>query len=147
MRRFAIPALVLSACITSLSCQSYTTGLKQSVARADETAAFGAMRTIAVAQRTYSMSNNNEYGTFQQLSEGGYLDSRFSSSNPQIKNYVLTMTVNPKSGSASEGFFSCNADPAGSGAEGRHLYMDSTSSEIHVNPTQPATVNDPIFQP
>jgi hypothetical protein len=147
MRRFAIPALVVSVCIISLSCQSYTTGLKQSVARADETAAFGAMRTIALAQRTYSMSNNNEYGTFQQLSEGGFLDSRFSSSNPQIKNYVLTMTVNPKSVGASEGFFSCNADPAGSGAQGRHLYIDSTSSEIHVNPSQPATVNDPIFQP
>ena len=147
MRRLAIAALAVSVCIVSLSCQTYTTGLKQSVARADETAAFGAMRTIAVAQRTYSMSNNNEYGTFQQLNEAGYLDSRFSSSNPQIKNYVLTMTVNPKSGDASEGFFSCNADPAGSGAQGRHLYIDSTSPEVHVNPNQPATVNDPIFQP
>jgi len=93
------------------------------------------------------MSNNNEYGTFQQLCEAGYLDSRFNSSNPQIKNYVLTMTVNAKSEGAPEGFFSCNADPAGSGAQGRHLYMDSTSTEVHVNPNQPATAQDPIFQP
>lgn len=147
MRRLAIPALAVAVCIVSLSCQTYTTGLKQSVTRADETAAYGAMRTIALAQQTYSMSNNNEYGTFQQLSEGGYLDSRFNSSNPQIKNYVLTMTVNPKSGGGSEGFFSCNADPAGSGAQGRHLYMDSTSSEVHVNPSQQATKIDPVFQP
>lgn len=146
MRRFALPALAAFICIASVSCQTYTSGLQQSVARADETAAFGAMRTIALAQRTYAMSNNNEYGTFQQLCEAGFLDARFNSSNPQIKNYVLTMIVNAKSEGAPEGFFSCNADPA-AGGQGRHLYMDSTSSEVNVNPSQPATKTDPVFQP
>ena len=50
-----------------LSCQTYTTGLQQSVARADETSAIAALKTISTAQQTYAISNGGGYGTFQQL--------------------------------------------------------------------------------
>jgi hypothetical protein len=146
MSRTALIIFSLLTCVASLTCQTYTTGLQQSVARADETSAIGALRTIALAQRTYSVSNGGSYGSFQQLCDGGYLDSRFNSSKPEVKDYILTMDVGAKPGS--ESGFSCNADPSGAGGQaGRHFYIDSTSNEIHVNPTQPATANDPAFQP
>jgi hypothetical protein len=148
MFRFAVLALTVLICIASLSCQPYSTGLQQGVAGADETAAKGALHTIAVAQRTYSVSNGGDFGTFQQLCEDDYLDSRFNSSKPAIKDYVLTMAVTPKSGAQSDGFFSCNADPVRTGPQaGRHFYIDSTSSELHVNPSEPATAKDPVVQP
>jgi Tfp pilus assembly protein PilE len=147
MLRLATPALAILICLVSLSCQSYTTGVQQTVARADETAATAALHAIATAQQTYSLSNG-DYGTFQQLCEGSFLDSRFNSSKPTIKDYVLTMAVAPKAQGQAEGFFSCNADPVGTGPQaGRHFYIDSTSSQLHVNSNESATAKDPVAQP
>lgn len=147
LRSYLLAVTVLS-CIASFSCQSYSTGLQQSVARADETAATAALRTVAVAQRTYSVTNGGEFGTFQQLCEGGYLDSRFNSSQPTVKDYFLTMEVTSKTEGKAEGFYSCKADPISTAARiGTHFYIDSTSSELHANPTAPASANDPVVQP
>ena len=148
MFRFAGLSLTLLLIVVSLSCQTYSTGLQQSVARADETAATGALRTIAVAQQSYAVTNNGDFATFQQLCSGDYLDARFNAEKPAIKDYVLTMTVMQKGEGKPEHFYSCNADPVGTGPQaGRHFYIDSTSAALHVNATQPATENDPLPQP
>lgn len=124
-----------------LSCQSYSTGLQKTVARAEELSAVAALKTISTAQQAYAISNGSAYGTFQQLCEGGYLDERFNSSTPEIKEYVLTMEVNGNS-------YRLNADPARADDQAnRHLYIDSTSPLIRVNPTQPAGAKDPLMQP
>jgi type II secretory pathway pseudopilin PulG len=148
MFKFAILALTVVICIVSLSCQEYSTDLQKSVARADETAAMSALHTIALAQQTYAATNGGAFGTFEQLSDGGYLDSRFNSSKPTIKDYVLKMDVTPKSEAQPAGFYSCNADPVRPESQpGRHFYIDSTSTRLHVNPDEPATVKDPIVNP
>jgi len=144
MFRFALPATTVLICLAALSCQNYSSGLQQSVTGADETVATGALRTIAVAQQTYSVTNEGNYGSFPQLSAAGYLDERFNSDKPALKNYVLTMEVVQGSGGP---FYSVNADPAGEGPQGRHFYMDSRSSALHANATQPATASDPVAQP
>lgn len=141
MLRLLNTVTVLVACSILLSCQSYSTGLQQSVARAGETSAIAALKTISSAQQAYALSNGGSYGTFQQLCDGGYLDARFNSSAPQIKDYVLSMDLSANS-------YCLNADPARAGDQaGRHLYLDSTSPLIRVNPTQPATASDPLMQP
>ncbi len=147
MIRPGIVAFSILVCFALLSCQSYTTGLQQSVSKTDEISAIAAMHTIVAAQRTYSLSNDGGYGTFQQLSQGGFLDSRFNSSKPELKDYLLTMEVVQKSGTDSPGGFSCNADPKRAEQMGRHFYIDSASPEIHVNPSQKATANDAVLQP
>jgi hypothetical protein len=56
------------------------------------------------------------------------------------------MNVILKSSGAPEGSYTCNADPDNKGAAGRHFYIDSTSTAIHVNASQPATAQDPTAQ-
>jgi len=143
MKKLYLLGFALLTC-SSLSCQSYTTGLQQSVARADETAATAALRAVAIAQQTYAVSNGGSYGTFTQLSAGGYLDERFNSEKPTIKDYLLTMEI----GSGTEGpYYRCYADPVRSPQAGRHFYMDSTSTALHANNTQTASKDDPVTQP
>lgn len=148
MCRFAVLVAAALICLASLCCQSYTSGLTQSVTRVDETVATGTLRTIASAQQAYSVSNGGNYGTFQQLFEGDYLDVRFKSDNPaastrQLKDYVLTMAVGSDSGGP---YFRCNADPAPA-KEGKHFYIDSSANALHANATQAASAADPLVQP
>lgn len=134
------PLVLFLALAAGMSCQTYPTGMQQSVARAGETAAIAAMKSISTAQQAYALNNGGNYGTFQQLCEAGFLDARFNSSKPQVQDYVLTME-------ASGASYSVNADPQRVGeAAGRHLFMNSTSPEIHVNNTQPASASDPVMQ-
>ena len=147
---FRLIAVTLSCliCIVSLSCQNYSTGLQQSVARADETSAIGALRAVATAQQVYALSNGDNYASFQQLSQGGYLDARFNSSKPRLYGYFLTMTVNNRSSGAAQSSYQCNADPdPAANPAGKHFYLSSDSPELRVNPTQPATASDEVFQP
>jgi hypothetical protein len=126
---------------TAMACKSYTAGLQQSVTRVDETAAITALHTISVAQRTYSATSGGDYGTFEQLIKGGYLDSRFGGDQPKMKGYVLSMAVTPPGGGSPEGSYRVNADPEAP-QSGRHFYMDSASELIHVNASQPAGAGD-----
>ena len=139
MIRLIILTGCLVVCSALLSCQSYSTGLKQTVDRAQETAAVAALKTISTAQQVYSVTNGGAYGTFQQLHEAGYLAEQYNSHTPRINDYEISMEVG-------EHGYRLNADPAGEQA-GRHLYLDSTSPLIRVNPTQPATAKDPLLQP
>lgn len=134
--------LLMIACLASLSCQSYTTGLQQSSGRADENAALANLRAITQAQTAYNITNADGYGTFEQLAAGGYLDGRFNTSQPKFYGYVFTMTVSPKSGSSAASY-SLNADPDPAlKAAGRHFYISSDSNKIHVNPNQLASASD-----
>jgi hypothetical protein len=139
MHRLLMFALLLFLAGAGFACRSYTKTLQQSVERADETAAIGALRTLQTAQRTYSVSNDYKFGTFEQLVQGGFLDSRFNSEKPKFKGYVLTMSVT--NGAGAEGSFAVNADPEPP-QQGRHLFMDSSSGLIHTNETRPASESD-----
>ncbi len=124
-------------------CQKHTEALESGVAGADETSAIGALRAMLLAERTYSLSNSGEFGTMKQLVDGGFLDSRFAGGRP-AKDYIITLNIVAKGSVEPEGSFSCNADPDPTLQRvGRHFYIDSTSTTIHVNNTQPATASDP----
>jgi len=147
MPRFLFPGFLLIACLATLNCQSYTTGLQQGAGRADEVAALATVGAIARAQTAYSISNPGDYGTFEQLAAGGYLDERFNKSKPKFYGYVFTMSVSPKSGSR-DGSYGLNVDPDPAlKVSGRHFYLDSSASEIHVNASQQASASDGILEP
>jgi len=99
-----------------------------------------------MAERTYSLSNDGEYATLQQLVTAGFIDAKYAGDKP-LRDYVITLTVTPKAAGAVEGSYSCNLDPDKVGEHvGRHLYADSTTSGIHVNDTQPATASDKLIE-
>ena len=123
----------------NVGCKSYTTGLQKSQARADEASVIAALRNVALAQHAHALTNQGNYATFSRLTEGGYLDSRFSSEAPEVHGYVLSMTVGDKT-------FTCNADPMSVDLKGRHFYVDSTATLIRVNATQPASAGDEVLK-
>jgi hypothetical protein len=140
-------ALVLVTSLSLLSCQKYSSGLVQSAGRADEAVALSNLRSIMLAQNAYNLSTGS-YGTFEQLTSGAFLDARFKGERPSLSDYSYTMTVTEKSDDAATPMYRCNADPERTGDRaGRHFYVDSTSSEIHTNTTQPASAADEIIKP
>lgn len=144
MIRLLTAILAAGTVLAVFGCQRYTATLPQSVKTVDETVAITALRNIASAQKMYSVSHEGNFGTLAQLAEAGVLDSRLSSDRP-LRDYVLTLTVNPRSETGPEGSFRCLADPV-AGRPGRHFYIDSTSGTIHVNAKEPAGPKDPVIQ-
>ena len=148
MIRFLLVGSLFLTGLGALACQSYTTTLVESPGRVDERVATSTLLTVAQAQTAYSLSNSGDYGSFEQLVAGGHLDSRFSSSQPHLGGYILTMTVANRSSGGTVSSYHCNADPDPAvNPAGRHFYLGSASPEIRVNLTKPATANDEAFQP
>lgn len=148
MVRVLLIALPFIAGLNTLACQSYTDSLDQGSRPVNEKVAISTLRSIAQAQSAYSVSNSGDYGTFEQLAAGGYLDSRFNSSKPKVYGYVLTMTVANRSAGMGESSYHCNADPdEAENPAGRHFYVSSSSTGIHVNSKNPASASDEILQP
>ena len=147
MRISLLFTLMLLICLATFACKDYSTGLQQSSGRADETSAIATLRTLAQAQTTYSISNAGHFATFEQLAEGGFLNSRFHHASPELHGYIFTLKVSPAT-DTTPGSYTCNADPAPtSPSGGRHFYIDSNSQDIRMNPTKQATSKDQILRP
>ena len=147
MLRSPKPALIVLFCIAFAGCQNYTSGLVQTAGRADEAVVLSNLRSIMTAENAYNLSNGS-YGTFEQLRNGGFLDSRFKGQRPSLNEYSYSIAVSEKSETTGTTSYSCNADPERTGDRaGRHFYIDSTSNDIHTNPTQPASATDETVKP
>ena len=147
MLRSLKPILIVLFCITFAGCQNYTSGLVQTAGRADDAVVLSTLRSIMVAENAYNASSGS-YGTFEQLTSGGFLDARFKGERPSLNQYSYTITVSDKSETTGTTSYTCNADPERTGDRaGRHFYIDSTSNDIHTNPTQPASATDETIKP
>lgn len=115
-----------------------------SVRKANEAAAVSTLNTIKLAQAKYIIDHDNQYGTFRELFEEGYLDKRFDFDQPHIKGYVFTLTLMPKSENQAA-TYAANADPEQSGgvtATGRNFYYLDPASGICFSKTGRATAAD-----
>ncbi|MGH9904864.1 MAG: hypothetical protein ACRD8U_04665 [Pyrinomonadaceae bacterium] len=147
MIRHSTILLIALVCFAAFACQKQAERLEQTVARADDMVIISTLRNLSSAQNAYNLSTGS-YGTFTELVESGYLDARFNSDKPVVREYVLMMTVTQKTSDTPNGAYSCNANPQRAGAgSGRYFYIDSNSSIIRVNATQPASATDEILQP
>jgi Tfp pilus assembly protein PilE len=147
MLRKSILALTCLACLTACGCQNYSSGLVQTAARSDEAVVLSNLKAIMTAQQTYSVSNGS-YGNFNQLTDGGFIDARFKGEKPVLNEYAYTITVVEKTPENPTPSYSVNADPARTGDRaGRHYFIDSNSTDIHVNNTQSATAADETIKP
>jgi prepilin-type N-terminal cleavage/methylation domain-containing protein len=117
---------------------------KTSVRKANEAAAVATLNTIRVAQAKYVIDHKQQYGTFPQLFEQGYLDKRMNHDQPHERGYVFVMTLTPKSENT-VATFSVIANPEqseGLGATGRNFYYMDPDSGICVSNHGPATAAD-----
>ena len=143
-RHIATASSLICLALLTFSCGSQTEGpavYSKAVGAADEGSAIQALRTIASAQ-TQAKAMRNSYGSFDTLVQLGFLDTRFSGETPNLRGYKFSMTAN-------ESRFAVNADPQvteNSPTTGsRHFYLESSDNTIHVNPTQPASRQDPML--
>ena len=136
--------LLITGVVFSVSCSSGSSpgGLyPKTVSAADEISAIQNLRAIATAQGQLRAGRGN-YGDFEALVQAGFLDQRFSGSEPNLRGYRFTMKV-------TESDFSVNADPhltesqTTSGV--RHFYLESSDNAVHVNSGQPASKGDPTL--
>lgn len=127
------------------SANSYT----QTVTAVDENGAARTLKLISTAQLSYSVSNEGQYGSFEDLTKAALLDNRFAGQTPEVGGYVYTIKLSPGLGGAASTYV-VYADPktpaSGIQTNGRHLFMDSTSDVIHANKSQQASARDPAFQ-
>jgi len=117
---------------------------KTSVRKANEAAAVATLNAIRIAQAKYVIDHKQQYGTFPQLFEQGYLDKRMNHDQPHERGYVFVMTLTPKSENT-VATFSVSANPEqseGMGATGRNFYYMDPDSGICVSNTGPATAAD-----
>jgi len=117
------------------------------VRSANEAAAITHLQRIATAEVTYYNTHNRAgYGTFDQLSGGGYLDKRFTGDVPLVDGYLFTLTLTAKSGNQPP-TYGVNADPqkpTGLTATGnRFFYIGSDVGTPTSNNEKRATAEDP----
>lgn len=139
--------VVVAAMLATVACQQYTETTVNTKSAANETVVIGALRAIASAQTIYSTTHEGNFGSFDELVNAGNLDARFSSAQPVIGGYKLTMKVTTKDAGGQAPAYAVNADPqqnvAAASTGTRHFYMESSDGLIHANTKQAATASDP----
>lgn len=118
---------------------------KASVRAANQAAATKNLQTISTAQVTFfNLRSRTNYGTFDQLTQAGLLDKRFTGDSPVDNGYIYTMTITAKTGTAPPAY-AVNANPQEPGSTGdQYFYVGSDTSAIHTNHDKPASAQDPV---
>jgi len=117
---------------------------KSSIRKANEASAISTLNAIKVAQAKYVGDHKEQYGTFLQLFEEGYVDKRLKDDQPHHRGYIFIITLIPKS-DARVATYSINANPEqwqGIGATGKNFYYSDPDNGISYSRDRPATVAD-----
>jgi prepilin-type N-terminal cleavage/methylation domain-containing protein len=146
-RGFSLVELMIVISIIGILIAIAIPAWQASVRSTNETAAITHLQRLSTAQVTYyNTKNRSGYGTFDQLSSGGYLDKRFVGDAPLVDGYIFSMTLTAKAGNQPPGY-AVNADPqkpTGMTATGsRFFYIGSDVGVPTSNNDKRASPEDP----
>jgi len=145
-RGFSLVELMIVISIIGILVAIGIPAWQASVRNTNEAAAITHLQRISTAQVTYfNTKNRSGYGTFDQLSSGGYLDKVFTGDTPLVDGYIYTMTLTAKSGNQPAAYaVQANPQkPTGLTATGnRFFYIGSDVGRPTANNEKPAGPDD-----
>lgn len=151
MKRIAPKVIILIVSISSIAFivfvalsgfLIYSHGLAERAG--NEAATVQNLKTIAAVEIQYYSTHSRTFGTFEQLVSEHMLSRQFAANPVNVDGYVLTVTLVPGTQNI-RGSFILRADPLNRRVGKNHFYLDSESSQIHVNPDKPASPSDPLL--
>ena len=119
-------------------------GYRAAIRAGNEEATLQNLKTIAFVEQEYYNSHSRRFGTFRQLVSEQLLSRKFDGDPVTVDGYVLTLIALPGSGSVRSSY-TVRADPLNREEGANNFYLDSESTQIHVNHERPAGPDDPIW--